>query len=195
MLLTSSTVHQVQQVSMRFRYLAAALLVISSAAAQNGQSKPSRPPDAPYVDSPYVVVDAMLKLAGVKKSDTVYDLGCGDGRIVIAAAKHYGAHGVGIEINPDLVEKARGNARRAHVEALVKFEVNDLFDADIHNATVVTLYLLPNVNLRLRPKLFKELKPGTRVVSHSFSMDDWKPDKQETVDGNIIYLWTIPRKK
>jgi SAM-dependent methyltransferase len=179
----------------RFRYLGAALLVISGAAGQNGQPKHPHAPDVPYVDSPYVVVDAMLKLAGVTKSDNVYDLGCGDGRIVIAAARRYGANGVGIDINPDLIEKARGNALKAHVEALVKFEVNDIFDADIHNATVVTLYLLPNVNLRLRPKLLKELRPGTRVVSHSFSMDDWKPDKQETVDGNIIYLWTIPRKK
>ncbi|HXB69275.1 MAG TPA: class I SAM-dependent methyltransferase [Candidatus Acidoferrales bacterium] len=180
---------------MRFRHLAAALLVISSAVAQNGQSKPSRPPDAPYVDSPYVVVDAMLKLAGVKKSDTVYDLGCGDGRIVIAAAKHYGAHGVGIEINPDLVEKARGNARRAHVEALTKFEVNDIFEADIHNATVVTLFMLPNVNVRLRPKLLKDLKPGTRIVAHKFGIGDWKPDREETVDGTNIYLWTVPEPK
>jgi cyclopropane fatty-acyl-phospholipid synthase-like methyltransferase len=180
---------------MRFRHLAAALLVISCAAAQNGQPKHPHPPDVPYVRSPNVVVDAMLKLAGVKKSDNVYDLGCGDGRIVIAAAKDYGAHGVGVDIDPNLITEARENARKAHVEALVKFEVNDLFDADIHNATVVTLYLLPNVNLRLRPKLFKELKPGSRVVSHSWSMEDWKPDKEETVDGRTIYLWTIPGKK
>jgi cyclopropane fatty-acyl-phospholipid synthase-like methyltransferase len=179
---------------MRFRHLTAALLVIACAAAQNGKPK-QHPPDVPYVRSPNVVVDAMLKLAGVKKTDNVYDLGCGDGRIVIAAAKDYGAHGVGVDIDPNLVQEARENARRAHVEALVKFEVNDLFDADIHNATVVTLYLLPNVNLRLRPKLFKELKPGSRVVSHSWSMDDWKPDKEETVDGRTIYLWTIPGKK
>ena len=180
---------------MRFLHLAAALLVISSAAAQNSQPKHPHPPDVPYVRSPNVVVDAMLKLAGVKQSDNVYDLGCGDGRIVIAAAKDYGAHGVGIDIDPNLVQEARANARKAHVEALVKFEVNDLFDADIHNATVVTLFLLPNVNLRLRPKLFKELKPGARVVSHSWNMGDWKPDKEETVDGRTIYLWTIPNKK
>ncbi len=178
---------------MRFRHLAAALLVVSCAAAQSGQ--PKRPPDVPYVPTPNPVVDGMLKLADVKKSDNVYDLGCGDGRIVIAAAKEYGAHGVGIDINPERIQEARDNARRAHVEALVKFEENDLFDADIHNASVVMLYLLPNINLRLRPKLLKDLKPGTRVVSHSFSMDDWKPDKEETVDGRTIYLWTIPEKK
>ena len=180
---------------MRFRHLAAALLVISCAAAQNGQPNRSHAPDVPFVRTPNVVVDAMLKLANVKKSDIVYDLGCGDGRIVITAARNYGAHAVGVDIDPNLIQEARENARKAHVEALVKFEVNDLFDADIHNATVVTLYLLPNVNLRLRPKLLKDLKPGTRVVSHSWSMDDWKPDKEETVDGRTIYLWTIPVKK
>jgi len=179
---------------MRFRYLAGALLVISCATAQNGQPK-QHPPDVPYVRSPNAVVDAMLKLAGVKKGDNVYDLGCGDGRIVIAAAKDYGAHGVGIDLNPDLIQEARETARKARVETLVKFEVNDLFDADIHDATVVALYLLPNVNLRLRPKLFKDLKPGTRVVSYSWNMGDWKPDKEATVDGRAIYLWTIPNKK
>jgi len=178
---------------MRFRNLAGALLLVSFAAAQNGQ--PKHPPDVPYVPSPNAVVDAMLKLADVKKTDTVYDLGCGDGRIVIAAAKDYGAHGVGIDINPERIQEARENAKKARVEPLVKFEENDLFDADIHNATVVTLYLLPNVNLRLRPKLLQDLKPGTRVVSHSFDMDDWKPDKEESVDGRTIYLWTIPEKK
>src|SRR5450432_110068 len=180
---------------MRFRHLAAALLIVSSAAAQNSQPKHPHPPDVPYVRSPNVVVDAMLKLAGVKQSDNVYDLGCGDGRIVIAAAKDYGARGVGIDINPELIQEARENARKARVESLVKFEENDLFDADIHNATVITLYLLPTVNLRLRPKLLRELKPGTRVVSHSWGMDDWKPAKEETVDGRTIYLWIIPEKK
>jgi SAM-dependent methyltransferase len=179
---------------MRFRHLAAALLVISCAAAQT-KDQPRHGPDVPYVRSSNAVVDGMLKLANVKKSDIVYDLGCGDGRIVIAAAKDYGARGVGIDINPELIQEARESARKAHVDALVKFEEHDLFDADIHNATVVTLYLLPNVNLRLRPKLLKDLKPGTRVVSHSWSMGDWKPDKQETVDGRTIYLWIIPLKK
>jgi SAM-dependent methyltransferase len=148
--------------------------------------------NAPYVTTPDHVVSAMLKLAGVRSSDTVYDLGCGDGRIVISAAKEFGAHGVGIDNNPARIQEARANAREAGVETLVNFEVNDLFDADIHNATVVMLYLLPDVNLRLRPKLLKDLKPGARVVSHSFHMGDWKPDKDEVVDGSHIYLWTIP---
>jgi methylase of polypeptide subunit release factors len=149
----------------------------------------------PYVRTPDKVVSAMLRLAGVKASDIVYDLGCGDGRIVIAAAKEYGAHGVGIDIDPERVQEARENARKAGVEALVKFEVNDLFAADIHSATVVALYLLPDVNLRLRPKLLKDLKPGTRVVSHDFQMGDWKPDKHELVDAATnIYLWRIPAK-
>ena len=179
---------------MRCRHLAVALLVLSCAVAQDGPPKQPRPPDAPYVATSFGIVDAMLKLAGVTKSDNVYDLGCGDGRIVIAAARHYGAHGVGIEINPDLVQEARGNARKAHVEALTKFEVNDIFEADIHNATVVTLFMLPNVNVRLRPKLLRDLKPGTRIVAHKFGIGDWKPDKEETVEGTSIFLWTVPDK-
>jgi len=157
-----------------------------------------KPPDeveihTPYVTTPEQVVEAMLKLADVKKSDIVYDLGCGDGRIVIAAAKLYGARGVGIDHNPELIQTARENARSAGVEALVKFERNDIFDTDIHNATVVALYLLPAVNLKLRPKLLKGLKPGTRVVSHEFGMGDWKPEKVDTIDGAKVFLWIIPK--
>lgn len=150
--------------------------------------------NAPYVESPTAVVSAMLKLAEVTSGDVVYDLGCGDGRIVIAAASEYGAQGVGIDINPERIEEARANAKKADVEKLVKFEVGDVFEANFHNATVVTLYLLPNLNLRLRPKLLKELKPGTRVVSHEFQMGDWEPEKEETVEGGRLYLWTIPPK-
>jgi len=179
---------------MRLRNCAIAFaLLVSLASAQDSQ--PKRQPDVPYVPTQNAVVEAMLKLAGVKKTDTVYDLGCGDGRIVIMAAKQYGAHGVGIDINPERIQEARANARQAGVEDLVKFEENDLFAADIHNATVVTLYLLPSINLKLRPKLLSDLKPGTRVVSHSFDMGDWKPEKEESVDGANIYLWTIPARK
>ena len=179
---------------MRLRNCAIALaLLVSVASAQDSQ--PKRLPDVPYVPTSNDVVEAMLKLAGVRKTDIVYDLGCGDGRIVIMAAKQYGAHGVGIDINPVRIQEARSNARQAGVEDLVKFEENDLFAADFHNATVVTLYLLPNINLKLRPKLFSDLKPGTRVVSHSFDMGDWKPEKEENVDGTNIYFWTIPAKK
>ena len=178
---------------MRLHHLSAAVLVVAFAAAQTPQ--PRRQPEVPYVPSPEAVVDGMLKLADVKATDTVYDLGCGDGRIIITAAKTYGAHGVGVDINPERVAEARANAKKAGVENLVKFEENDLFDADIHNASVVTLYLLPDVNLRLRPKLLKDLKPGTRIVSHSFDMGDWKPDREERADGRSIYLWTVPEKK
>ena len=167
-------------------------LVACAALAQAPEQIQINPP---YVRTPDKVVNAMLKLAGVKTTDIVYDLGCGDGRIVIAAAQQYGAHGVGIDIDPERVQEAREYSRKAGVEALVKFEVNDLFAADIHNATVVALYLLPDVNLRLRPKLLKELKPGTRIVSHDFDMGDWKPEKEVQVDaGTRIYLWTIPAR-
>jgi SAM-dependent methyltransferase len=155
------------------------------------------PADAngPYVPTENNVVEGMLKLAGVRSTDVVYDLGCGDGRIVIMAAKDFGAHGVGVDINPVRIQEARANAKAHSVENLVRFEEGDLFNADLHNATVVTLYLLPDVNLRLRPKLLSDLKPGTRVVSHSFNMGRWEPDKEEDVDGATIHLWTIPEKK
>jgi SAM-dependent methyltransferase len=173
---------------MRFSLFAGVLIAMSAAA----QTPP--PLDVPYVPSPNPVVDGMLKLAGVKSTDTVYDLGCGDGRIVIAAARSYGAKGVGVDINPERIEEARANAKTAKVDEKVRFEENDLFKANIANATVVTLYLLPDVNARLKPKLLKELKPGTRIVSHSFDMGDWKPDKEELVEGRQIFLWTVPTK-
>jgi ribosomal protein L11 methylase PrmA len=137
----------------------------------------------------------MLRLANVNKGDVVYDLGCGDGRIVIAAAEKFGARGVGIDIDPERIQEAQENARKAGVSARVRFRNEDLFEADISEATVVTLYLLPWVNLKLRPKLWSELKPGTRIVSHSHDMGDWKPEKEVEVDGETIYYWTIPAKK
>ncbi len=172
--------------------------VAGVALAQNGQ--PKHPPDVPYVPTTEAAVAEMLKLAGVTKADTVYDLGCGDGRIVIAAAKTYGARAVGIDINPVRIAEARENAKKAGVESLVRFEENDLFDADIHAATVVTLFLLPQVNLKLKPKLLKDLKPGTRVVSNTFDMGEWKPEKEANVGGDDeetylsrkLFLWTIP---
>jgi SAM-dependent methyltransferase len=181
-------------------FLVVALLSIT-ALAQN--PKPKREPDVPYVPTTEAAVQAMLKLAGVKKTDIVYDLGCGDGRIVIAAAKTYGARGVGIDINPVRIGEAKENARKAGVENLVRFEENDLFQADIRDATVVTLFLLPNINLKLRPKLLQDLKPGTRVVSNTFDMDDWKAEKEAIVGdadtdafeeplSRRLFLWTIP---
>ena len=182
-------------------HLVVALLFITVLEAQN--SKPKREPDVPYVPTTEAAVQAMLKLAGVKKSDVVYDLGCGDGRIVIAAAKTYGARGVGIDINPVRIGEAKENAKAAGVEKLVRFEENDLFQADIREATVVTLFLLPNINLKLRPKLLQDLKPGTRIVSNTFDMDDWKAEKEATVgdadtDADFeplsrrLFLWTVP---
>ena len=176
---------------MRLRPLALGVLLTAAFAA----AQSNKVPEVPYVPTENAVVDGMLKLAGVKSADIVYDLGCGDGRIVVRAAKEYGAHGVGVDINPVRIQEARENAKRNNVENLVRFEEGDLFDADIHDATVVTLYLLPSVNLRLRPKLLKDLKPGTRIVSHSFDMGDWKPEKEEQVEGATIYLWTVPERK
>src|SRR6202051_1790095 len=163
----------------KYSHLVVALLSLTVLGAQN--SKPKREPDVPYVPTTEAAVQAMLKLAGVKKSDVVYDLGLGDGRMVIAAAKSFGARGVGIDINPVRIREAKENARTAGVEKLVRFEENDLFQADIREATVVTLFLLPHINLKLRPKLLQELKPGTRIVSNTFDMGDWKAEKESTV--------------
>src|SRR5215469_4594605 len=150
------------------------VLGVSMAAAQSGERR--REFDVPYVPTTEEAVRTMLKLAEVKKTDVVYDLGCGDGRIVVAAAKTYGARAVGIDIDPQRIAEAKENAKRAGVENRVRFEENDLFKADIHEASVVTLFLLSNVNRRLEPKLRSELRPGTRIVSNTFEMGDaWKP--------------------
>jgi ubiquinone/menaquinone biosynthesis C-methylase UbiE len=156
---------------------------------------PARTPDVPYVPTPQEVVDEMLKLANVKAGDVLYDLGCGDGRIVITAAKKYGIRAIGIDINPERITEANENAKREGVTNKVKFILGDLFTEKFNDATVMTLYLLPAVNLKLKPRLLSELKPGTRVVSHSFDMGDWTPDKTVDIDYRKIYLWTIPAKK
>jgi precorrin-6B methylase 2 len=181
------------------RPFATAILLISNALAQQAAPQAKPAPEVPYVPTTQVAVEAMLKLAGVTSDDVVYDLGCGDGRIVITAAKLYGARGVGIDIDPQRIREADENARKAGVEQLVRFEENDLFQANIREASVVTLFLLTSVNARLRPKLLRELRPGTRVVSNTFDMGDWKPDKEFTVDtgdegyfSKKLYLWTIP---
>jgi len=147
----------------------------------------------PFVPSPQEVVDKMIELAGVKKGDVVFDVGSGDGRIVIAAAKK-GAKAVGFEIDGDLVKESRDNIRKAGVQELGEIRQQDILTVDFSPASVVTMYLLPDVNLKLRPNLLKQLKPGSRVVSHSFDMGDWQPDKVEKVNGRTIYLWTIPAK-
>jgi SAM-dependent methyltransferase len=155
-----------------------------------------RKPDVIYVPTPEAVVEEMLRLANVGKDDVVYDLGCGDGRIVITAAKKYGARGVGIDIDPERIKESNENARKAGVTDRVKFLQQDLFETDFREATVVTLYLLPALNLKLRPKLLSELKPGTRIVSHAFDMGDWKPDKVAPGTGDepdrTVYFWVVP---
>jgi SAM-dependent methyltransferase len=151
--------------------------------------------DVPYVATPERVVERMLVLAKVGPQDVVYDLGSGDGRIVIAAARKHGARGVGIDIDPQRIKEGRDNARRAGVADRVEFREGDLFKADIGDATVVTLYLMSSVNLRLRPKLLNELKPGTRVVSHAFGMGDWKPAAIERVGTTTVYYWVVPERK
>ncbi len=147
--------------------------------------------DVPYEPTPAGVVKAMLELAAVGPNDVVYDLGCGDGRIVIEAAKR-GARGVGVDLDPDRIGEARANARAARVEQRVELFEGDLFETDVSRATVVMLYLWPEVNLRLRPRLLAQLRPGSRVVSHSHDMGDWKPTRTVEVQGSRLYLWVIP---
>jgi SAM-dependent methyltransferase len=152
--------------------------------------------DVPFVPTKYPVVDEMLRLAGVDKGDIVYDLGCGDGRIVITAAQRCGAKGIGFDIDPERIQESQDNAKKAGVTGLVQFFEQDLFTADFHQASVVTLYLLTSVNLKLRPRLLRQLKPGTRVVSHNFGMNEWKPDQSSSVDvddiSHEVYFWIVP---
>ena len=151
----------------------------------------ARTPDVIFVPTPQAVVDEMLKVANVRRGDVLYDLGSGDGRIVITAAKRFGVRGIGIDIDPQRIAEANENARKEGVSHLVTFKQTDLFTTDISEATVVTLYLLPRLNVKLRPKLFSELKNGTRIVSHAFDMAEWEPEKQLKVDGRDVYYWTI----
>ena len=172
--------------------LATALLVaaIGPGVIAEGVTQ-TRPPDVVYIATPQPLVDAMLKLARVTKDDVVYDLGCGDGRIVITAARVYGAHGVGVDIDPDRIKESIANAKAAGVSDRVRFVVQDLFETDLRPATVVALYLLPSLNERLRPRLMAQLRPGSRVVSNSFPIGNWEPAATQTIDDRVIYLWTI----
>ena len=170
--------------------IASALATIASVGAQQAAPK-LREPDVIYVPTPQEVVDAMLEMANVSATDVVYDLGSGDGRIPITAAQKYGARAIGIDINPQRIKEANENLAKANVGNKVTFLNQDLFETDFSDATVVTLYLLPRLNLQLMPKL-KSLKKGTRVVSHSFHMgDEWPPEKSQNVNGSAIYFWTI----
>lgn len=175
--------------------LAVAALVVG--AAQPAAAQPAaatRRPDVIYVPTPQEVVDAMLTVAKVTKNDVVYDLGTGDGRIPVTAAKKYGARGVGIDIDPTRIKEANENVQTSGVGDRVRIIQGDLFETNISEATVVTLYLLPSLNQKLMPKLMKELKPGTRIVSHAFDMGDWKPEQELDVNGRKVYYWTIPKK-
>jgi SAM-dependent methyltransferase len=188
-----------------FRALSPALAVACAAVAAASMATPGpaaapavqAPPNlAPYAATPQEVVDRMLHLADVKSTDVVYDLGSGDGRLVITAAKRYGAHGVGIDIDSALITQSRANARKEGVEGLVEFRQQDALTVDVSPASVVTLYLLSGANLKLRPTLQKQLKPGSRVVSHQFGMGDWVPTRTETVTdqrgtSRLLYLWVI----
>lgn len=167
---------------------AAALLVAAPATAREQQ------PDVIYVPTPYEVVDEMLRLANVKKGDVLYDLGSGDGRIPVTAAKRFGIHAVGIDIDPQRIKEANENARKNGVAKLVTFKQEDLFKTDFKDASVVTLYLLPDLNVKLRPRLLSELKPGTRIVSHQFDMGTWQPEKKVELNGRTVYLWTVPAR-
>ena len=152
-----------------------------------------RGPDVIFVPTPNEVVDKMLEMAKVTAKDVVYDLGCGDGRIVITAAQKYGCRAVGIDIDPQRIKEANANAKAAKITDKVKFIEADLFESDISEATVVTLYLLTRLNEKLKPKLLKDLKPGTRVVSHAFDMGDWAPEAKAQVAASTVYLWRIPK--
>ena len=171
------------------------LIAAGSTLAQQPALKPlEKEPEVPYVPTHEKIVAEMLKVAKVGKGDVLYDLGSGDGRIPITAARKYGVRGVGIDIDPARIAEANENAKRNGVTDLVKFRNEDLFKANFSEATVVTLYLLPDLNEKLRPKLWAELKPGTRIVSHQFEMGKWKPEKVVELNGRTIYFWTVPQR-
>jgi SAM-dependent methyltransferase len=152
-----------------------------------------RTPDVVFVPTPDAVVDAMLEMAKVGPKDVVYDLGCGDGRLVVGAALRGARRAIGVDIDPERVKEARARAKSAGVEDKVEIVEGDLFEMDFADATVVTLYLLPSLNMRLRPKILS-LKPGTRIVSHDFDMGDWEPEQVRHVAGKTVYYWTVPKR-
>lgn len=164
--------------------MAAMIAIVASGAV-------ARALDVPYVPTPQSVVEKMLELADVKEGDYLIDLGSGDGRIPITAAKKFGVNALGVDLNPERIQEANENAKREKVTDQVEFREEDLFKTDLSKATVITMYLLNSVNMKLRPEILK-LKPGTRIVSHSFGMGDWKPDRTEVVEGREVFLWVVP---
>jgi len=178
-------------------YLLPVVLFLAAMPAAYAQAQKAAPrtPDVIFVPTPQEVVEDMLRLVNVKKGDVLYDLGSGDGRIPITAAKLYGVRGIGIDIDPQRIAEAQENAKKAGVSHLVEFRQADLFASDFKEATVITLYLLPELNVKLRPKLLSELKVGTRIVSHQFDMGEWKADKKLESNGRTIYFWTIPASR
>jgi SAM-dependent methyltransferase len=176
--------------------LAAAILAPEAEAAGSGARTPNaaemHEAEVMYLPTPQHVVDEMLRLAGLKRGDVLYDLGSGDGRIVLTAARRYGVRAVGIELDARRVEQARRSAEALGVAHLVEFRQQDLFESDFAEATVVTLFLFKEMNLRLKPRLLAGLRPGARVVSHRFDMGDWRPERETVARGHPLYLWTIP---
>ena len=172
--------------------LAALLTPLAPLRVHAQPAAPSRTPDVVYVPTPDEVVDAMLDVAKVTARDVLYDLGSGDGRIPIRAAQRFGTRGLGVDIDPQRIAEASANAKAAGVADKVKFMLGDLFELDLAPATVITLYLLPQLNLKLRPRLLK-LKPGTRIVSHEFDMDDWRPDRTLRINMRTVHFWTVPK--
>ena len=180
-------------IARRFCFVIAGLAWSLVGFAAQEATAPSRKLDVWYVATPHEVVDRMLAMAKIRPLDMVYDLGCGDGRMVIAAAKKYGVRGVGVDLDPARIREARANAKAAGVEQLVTFKVGDLFETDLREATVVLLYLLPELNRRLIPKFFTELRPGARVLSHDFDMGrTWPPDEYVKLGQDGLYLWIMP---
>ena len=173
--------------------IAASVIAFAPTAAVRAQDGPPRPLDVPYVPTPQNVVDTMLKVAGVSRRDFLIDLGCGDGRIPVTAAGRFGTKGFGVDLNPVRVKEAKENVAKNGVAKLVDIVQGDLFETDISKATVISMYLLPTVNMKLRPYVLN-LKPGTRIVSHDFDMGDWKADKVEKLDYKTIYYWVVPSK-
>lgn len=189
--------HQALVISRRSAILGAAALIAAPAIIRraDAQTEPTPRLDVPFVPTPQAVVDKMLELAKVQKTDFLIDLGSGDGRIPVTAAQKFGVKALGVDINPQRIKEANERAQAAGVTSLVEFRQQDLFQTDISQADVLTMYLLPSVNLKLRPKILSDMKPGSRVVSHAFNMGDWTPEQEVTVDGRTVLLWTVPPKK